>query len=297
MSGNREATPGKGRFMEPTEPSFNEFNEQDQRRADPGADQLSTWQTIKRFLWPILAVLLFTAKFAGKAKLLLLPALKFFPMLLKTGGTMFLSVGLYAINWGWAFAVGFVLLIFVHECGHLVAARMFGLKVGAPVFIPFMGAFIALKEAPRNAWIEACVGIGGPIFGAVASLACVGLFGLTQNPMFLALAYTGFLLNLFNLAPIGMLDGGRIVSALTPWLWVPGIVIAGYLVYTHPNIILFLIVLTALPRLRMLFRKRTEEEQRYFELSPGQRMTMGFAYFGLIAALAVGMQMTFVPME
>src|SRR5437762_9960830 len=56
--------------------------------------------------------------------------------------------------------------LLVHETGHLLVAKKFGLKVGAPVFIPFMGAFIALKEAPRNAWVEACVGIGGPMLGS-----------------------------------------------------------------------------------------------------------------------------------
>src|SRR5438874_6576150 len=100
-----------------------------------------------------------------KFKALLLPALKFFPLLLKTGGTMFLSIWIYAQTWGWRYALGFVLLLFVHECGHLLAARRIGLRVGAPVFIPFMGAFIALKDAPPNALIEAQVGIGGPCLG------------------------------------------------------------------------------------------------------------------------------------
>src|SRR2546430_6103413 len=99
-----------------------------------------------------------------KFKALLIPVLKFFPVLLKTGGTMLLTIWLYAQTWGWWYALGFVLLIFVHECGHLLAARRIGLKVGAPVFIPFMGAFIALKGAPRNEWLEAQLGIGGPMF-------------------------------------------------------------------------------------------------------------------------------------
>ena len=86
--------------------------------------------------------------FLGKFKVLLLPILKFFPLLLKTGGTMLLTIWVYAYSMGWRFALGFVLLILVHECGHLLAAKRLGLKVGAPVFIPFMGAFIALKEAP-----------------------------------------------------------------------------------------------------------------------------------------------------
>src|SRR5437899_7123819 len=151
-----------------------------------------------------------------KFKALLIPVLKFLPVLLKTGGSMFLTIWLYAQAWGWWYALGFVLLIFVHECGHLLAARRIGLKVGAPVFIPFMGAFIALKEAPPNAWIEAQVGIGGPLLGTAGAAVCLGLGMATGNPLFRALAYSGFFLNLFNLAPIGFLDGRRIVTAFSP---------------------------------------------------------------------------------
>src|SRR5438552_13895726 len=143
-----------------------------------------------------------------KFKAVLLPALKFLPVLLKTGGTMLLTIWLYAQTWGWWFALGFVLLIFVHECGHLLAARRLGLKVGAPVFIPFMGAFIALKEAPRNAWMEACVGIGGPLLGSLGALICNALGEFFAAPIFIALAWFGYFLNLFNLTPVGMLDGG-----------------------------------------------------------------------------------------
>ncbi len=131
------------------------------------------WQRVKKLIVPIGAVLLLLLKFAAKLKFLIVPVIKFFPLLLKTGGTMLLSIWFYAMNWGWKFAVGFVLLILIHECGHLLAAKRVGLKVGAPVFIPFMGAFIALKDAPKNAWIEAQVAIGGPLLGGIGALACL----------------------------------------------------------------------------------------------------------------------------
>ena len=111
-----------------------------------------------------------------------------------------------------------MLLIFIHECGHLVMARLFGLNAGWPVFIPFMGAVIALKDAPKNAWMEAWVGIGGPLLGTLGAVMCDLIFLATGEPIFRALAYTGFFLNLFNLAPISPLDGGRIATALSPWL-------------------------------------------------------------------------------
>ena len=128
----------------------------------------TAWSRVKKALGPIAVVGVLIAKFFAKLKFAVLPLLKFLPILLKSGGTMLLMVWVYTQIWGWQFAFGFVLLLLVHETGHLLVAKKFGLKVGAPVFIPFMGAFIALKEAPRNAWMEACVGIGGPMLGSLA---------------------------------------------------------------------------------------------------------------------------------
>jgi len=229
-----------------------------------------------------------------KFKALLIPALKFFPVLLKTGGTMLLTIWVYAQTWGWWYALGFVLLIFVHECGHLLAARRIGLKVGAPVFIPFMGALIALKEAPPNAWIEAQVGIGGPLLGTAGAAACDGLYLATGNPLFRALAFSGFFLNLFNLAPIGFLDGGRIVTALSPWLWLVGLGVVSALLFTHFNFLLLLILIMSLPRLFSLLRRRTAEEARYFEVTTEQRWTIAALYFGLVAFLVLAMHLTHV---
>jgi Zn-dependent protease len=247
--------------------------------------RLSAWEKVKKFFAPLAVV----GVLLGKFKAVLIPVLKFLPIILKTGGSMLLTIGFYAMIYGWQFAVGFVLLIFVHECGHLLAAKRIGLKVGAPVFIPFMGAFIALKEAPRNAWIEAQVGIGGPILGSVGAALCLGIYKLTGHTMFIALAYTGFFLNLFNLAPVGFLDGGRIVTAISPWFWLAGIVIIGLMLFTHFNFLLLLIFLFSLPRLFSLFRPKSDVERRYFEVTPVQRLTMGILYFGLAAALVFGM--------
>src|SRR4030095_8973898 len=120
---------------------------------------------LKKALGPIAVAAMIILKFFAKLKFLVIPLLKFLPLLLKSGGTMLLMIWGYGTMWGWQFGVGFVLLLLVHECGHLIVAKKFGLNVGAPVFIPFMGAFIALKDAPKNAWMEAWVGIGGPLLG------------------------------------------------------------------------------------------------------------------------------------
>jgi Zn-dependent protease len=266
-------------------------NELSQRQYDPHGQpiHLTFWQKVKKFLGPIGVGFVVFFKFLAKLKFLL--------PVLKTGGTMILSIGAYAMFWGWQFAVGFVLLIFVHECGHLIAAKRIGLKVGAPVFIPFMGALIALKEAPRNAWIEAQVGIGGPLLGTIGAAICELIYLTTGNLMFRALAYTGFFLNLFNLAPVGFLDGGRIVTALSPWLWLIGFAIMVFLTFMHFNFIVLLILIFSVPRLFFLFRRKSEEELRYFEVTPMQRWIMAAMYFGLIALLVLGMETTHIPRE
>src|SRR4051794_7867897 len=250
----------------------------------------TTFSRIKKALGPVAVVGVVIAKFLAKFKFVL-------PILLKSGGTMLLMLWVYMHLWGWQFALGFVLLLLVHETGHLIVAKRFGLKVGAPVFIPFMGAFIALKEAPRNAWMEACVGIGGPLLGSLGALICNALGEFFNAPIFIALAWFGYFLNLFNLTPVGMLDGGRIVTALSRWLWLPGFAILLYFGWTHPNFIVWLLVLASLPRVFSLFRRRTEEEERYYEVTPARRWLMSFLYFGLIALLISGMQLASRDLE
>lgn len=247
------------------------------------------WQKIKKFFAPVGVTLLVCLKFLAKFKFLL--------PFLKTGGTMLISIWAYAMLWGWQFAVGFVLLIFVHECGHLIAAKWCGLRVTSPAFIPFMGALITLKEAPQNAWIEAVVGIGGPLLGTIGAIGCVEIYHLTGNPLFMALAYTGFFLNLFNLAPISPLDGGRIVTALSPWLWIVGYLVLIAMIIFRFNFIVLLILLVSLPRLFSLFRRKSPEELRYFEVAPERRLMMGALYFGLILFLVLAMHASYVSRE
>jgi Zn-dependent protease len=218
---------------------------------------------------------------------------------LKAAGWLFVSLFFYAMAYGWPFAVGFVLLIFIHEMGHVIAARIVGLKVSLPYFIPFMGAVIALREAPRNAWIESVVGVGGPLLGSIGAAGTTCLYFYTGHPIFLILGYTGFLLNLFNLIPIVPLDGGRIVSAISPWLWVVGLAImvpylafriwVSGLVNGIVSVIILIIVLSSLPRVIALFRHRDPQQMRYFECTPAQRTVMAALYFGLIGGLYLGM--------
>lgn len=139
-------------------------------------------------------------------------------VILKLAGSLkflgiFVAVGGYALIWGWRFGIGFVLLILVHELGHYVEARRQGLNPQIPVFIPFLGAYVALRNQPFDPWRNALVSIAGPVAGGVAALACLVYGNATDSDLMRALAYVGFLLNLFNLLPIGPLDGGHVLRA------------------------------------------------------------------------------------
>ena len=135
---------------------------------------------------------------------------------------MLVSVAAYSLIWGWKFAVGFVLLIFVHEMGHVLQLRREGIKASAPMFIPFFGAVIWAKSLGENALAEARVGLAGPVLGGLGSAALIPVADATGNDLFTALAFTGFFLNLFNMLPVVPLDGGRAMAALSPAMWFVG---------------------------------------------------------------------------
>jgi hypothetical protein len=142
------------------------------------------WSVIKRWLAPLAAVGLLLAKFKGLALLLL--KVKF----LGTALTMFISIGAYALLFPLWFAVGIVVLIWVHEMGHVVQLRREGIAASAPMFIPFLGAFVAMKQMPKDALAEARVGLAGPVLGTLGGLAALGLYALTGENLFLGLAST-----------------------------------------------------------------------------------------------------------
>ena len=252
----------------------------------------------KRITGPLVAFGVIILKYLSALKVFIIPVLKFFPLLLKTGGSMLFMMWIYAMMYGWQYAVGFVLLILVHECGHVIAAKRYGLNVSAPMFIPFFGALILLRERPKNAWIEAVMAIGGPVAGTVGAILCHNIYIQTHDPLFLALAYSGYFLNLFNLMPVGFLDGGRIVNAITPWLLIPGLaILAWFMIEYNFDFILLLIMLTSLPRIWRLFWTRTPEEEYYHALPVGKRITMGVCYFGLAAFLYYMMHTSFEELQ
>ena len=212
-----------------------------------------------------------------------------FGKLLATGGTMLLSVAVYAFVFGWRYAAGFVLLLLVHELGHYIAARQRGLDVGAPVFIPFVGAWIQLKEMPHDADTEAYVGLGGPLAGTVASLACYFAARSTGSDLLLALSYAGFFINLFNLIPLSPFDGGRITAVLSPRIWLVGVPVLVALFFWRPSPILILVAVLAFPNVIRAFKydPALPENQAYYGTTLESKLTYTCAYLGLVCVLAI----------
>jgi Zn-dependent protease len=236
-----------------------------------------------------LAVLIanFAAKF--KAVLLLAPKIK----LLSTSATMLVSIAAYSLLWGWQFAVGFVLLLLVHEMGHVIQLRREGVPASAPLFIPFLGAVVGMKRMPEDAAAEARVGLAGPVLGSIGCLVPLGIYAATGNHLFQALAFTGFFLNLFNLIPMVPLDGGRAMAALSPWMWVLGfaVLVAGAIAFPNP-IMLFILLIGGMEGWRRWRSRKTPEGRRYYAVKPSTRLAIGAVYIGLALALGVAMDLT-----
>ncbi|MDE2402392.1 MAG: site-2 protease family protein [Burkholderiales bacterium] len=225
-----------------------------------------------------------------KLLLLLFSGLKF-GKILTTGGTMLLSVAAYAWIYGWRYAAGFVGLLFVHEMGHFIAARQRGLNVGAPTFIPFVGAWIELKEMPHDAETEAYVGLAGPLVGTLGALACyfVARHGGSDLQWLLAVSYGGFFLNLFNLIPVSPLDGGRITAVLSPKLWLLGAPILVGLFVLHPSPVLLIVAVLAAPQVVKAWKFRADDPAHadYYRASAETRLNYGVAYLALLIFLAM----------
>ncbi len=239
---------------------------------------------IKKMFAPIVVVALLALKFAKY----IFVAFKFakFGTLI----SMLISVGAYALLFGWPFAVGFVLLIFVHELGHGLVMRREGIQAGLPVFIPFVGAYIAMRSMPRDAWVEAKVAFGGPALGTLGALAVLGLALYTKEPLFFALAKTGFLINLFNMIPVSPMDGGRILSGVHKWFLIAGLGIGLALnIFYFESALLFVMILLGGIQVWERFKSPSPG---YYAVTPEQRVVTGTAYVGLTVVLFTLMEYT-----
>ena len=219
---------------------------------------------------------------------------------LTTSASMLVSVAAYALIWGWKFAVGFVVLLFIHEMGHYIQLRREGVRPSGMLFIPFLGAVVGARSLGGNALAEARVGLAGPVLGTLGAAACIPIYEATGNEMFKALAFIGFFLNLFNLLPVVPLDGGRAMAAMAPWTWFVGLAAVAVLAFTFPNPIIILILLFAAFETYRRWKSRRDGEegnQAYYDVAPRHRAMVGAVYLGLIVALVLGMDATFLERD
>ncbi|HLW01335.1 MAG TPA: site-2 protease family protein [Ktedonobacterales bacterium] len=222
---------------------------------------------------------------------LILGGIKYLFLVLKLGPVLsiVISLALYAAAFGWQFGVGVIFLLFLHEMGHVLVLRAKGVPASAPIFIPFFGAFVAMKGMPHNAKDEAEIAIAGPILGTVAALLCFLPYYLGSHiGLWPALAYFGFFINLFNLIPITPLDGGRIVGAISRWVWIVGLVLLVGLLFLRFNLFLLLIVILSGFTAYHQFR-HADQMRSYYQVPLGTKIFIGIAYFGLAAFLAIMM--------
>jgi Zn-dependent protease len=227
----------------------------------------------------------------AKGLLLLLPKLK----LLATFGSAVVSIAAYALLWGWPFAVGFVVLLFLHELGHVIQLRREGISASAPMFIPFLGAVISARSLGSNAAAEARVGLAGPILGSLASAVPLAIWLATGSDFWRALAYVGFFLNLFNLLPVLPLDGGRAMAALSPAVWLVGLAALVAIAIAFPNPIIFLILIFGgIESWRRWRARKTDAGRAYHRVPARTRVLVAGAYLGLAGLLTAGVAETFV---
>jgi Zn-dependent protease len=243
-----------------------------------------------RKLWaPIAALGLLIFKF--KAVILAIFKLKIFV----TSASMLVSIAAYAWIWGWWFAVGFVFLLLIHELGHVLELRRQGVPASAPLFIPFLGAVVGMKQLPHNVWKEAQVALAGPILGSLAALGCWIAGEALDSDLLVALAFTGFFLNLFNLIPLSPLDGGRAAAALHPALWAVGLALLLGLTILRPNPILLLVLVIGGIEVWRRWRDRNKPGvAAYYAIEPWQRAVVGVTYVGLAALLGLAMSATHI---
>lgn len=210
-------------------------------------------------------------------------------------GSMLVSVGAYSTVYGIPYAAGMVGLILVHESGHALTMRHLGVPFSPMIFVPFMGAAVAMKRPAKDAYEEALIALGGPVLGTIGSLAVWGVGLGTGSQLCLALADFGFMINLFNLIPIGMLDGGRIGNALSPYAGVAGVGIASSMILSGyvDNPIFYVITLAGGYQTGMRLYNQYQGiphgdaslSRYYYNISNQQKLKIGAGYFGLLGVL------------
>jgi Zn-dependent protease len=214
---------------------------------------------------------------------------------LKTALSMVISVGVYAIFFGWWFAVGFVVLIFIHEMGHVIVLKAQGVKASAPMFIPLMGAFVKIEGEQRSVAQEAVSALAGPIAGTIGTIAVLAVAESSGSLFMQALAYTGFFLNLFNLFPVLPLDGGRVAGALHPAIWIAGLAGAAVFMILRPSpILIFVLAMGGIETYHRWRDRKAGKRNEYFDVPATTRWMIAAAYLATAALCLYGMSYTHI---
>lgn len=206
--------------------------------------------------------------------------------------SMVISCGAYSMFFGFPYAAGMVGLLLIHESGHALAMHQLGLPFGPMLFVPFLGASVTMKKLPRDAYQEALVAFGGPALGTLGAFGTSIAAGAMDSQLLYALADFGYMINLFNMLPIGMMDGGRITSALSPYSGLAGLGIGGGLIYggVVSNPIFYLVMMSGgYSTFQRLYYGDNDLPVNYYKITNGQRAGITAGYFGLIGTLIAGM--------
>jgi len=207
-------------------------------------------------------------------------------------GSMFLSVGAYSMVFGLPYAAGMVGQIVLHESGHALVMKHYGIPFSPMIFIPFIGASVTMNRNPQDAYQEAMIAFGGPVAGTIGAV-CVSLIGSASNSQLCyALADFGFMINLFNMLPIGFMDGGRICGALSPYAGVGGVAIGGMMIYNgiiHNPIFYLAVAGGAYTTFMRFYDPAGHAAINYYNITTKQRIGITGGYFGLLGVLLSGM--------
>ena len=227
---------------------------------------------------------------ALSALLLKFPLLASFLKVGWLGFSALFSVVVYSLIFGWPFAIGLVVLLFIHEMGHAIVMKLKGIPIGGMIFIPLLGAAVIMRQMPRNARDEAEVGIAGPIAGALAASVCLAIARINPGTIWAPLAYFGFFINLFNLIPIVPFDGGRVLAAIDRRIWIVGFIgLVAFEIWSwlNGNFSIWLLFFIVMAATQLWSRRRvpdTPEAQAYYAVPTGERIVLALVYFGLALA-------------
>jgi Zn-dependent protease len=241
--------------------------------------------TGRKSLGAIAGLLALVAAFVLKFKVAIFAAFKALPLLkfawiAKSFGSMFLSLGLYAVTFGWRYAITLVGLIYVHEMGHFIYMYFKGLKPTAPMFVPFLGAYTAMTNLPKDPVTHAWSAYFGPLIGGAGAALLYAIGVSTDSQYLIAAANTGCMLNVFQLLPVRPFDGGFLADCISKWLAIPGLIAMVLFALQFQSVLMLIICAVSLLMVISRWNKVPE-----IPVSFGNRALVTISYFGLAAAL------------